>query len=446
MAVLPPDIAVLAEGEVDASIRWLWDHSESDAGLPGYGLVLDRDDRADSPCSVAATGFALATWVLGVERGLLDRDAVLARTRGTLRSLLGLPQRGGLLAHFVDATTGKRWERSEYSTIDTALALDGAIVAAQFFDDDECSALVEQLLERVDWAALVFTDDGERTLLRMTRVDAGDPEVYGEPDAAGFLGAWDMTAEQLTLYLLAAGHPDPNSPFAISEATARELWNGFARPVGTYAGHEVVYEWGGTLFVYHFPHAFWPFGVDDSGLNWWENSVSATAANAAWCAAQGRLPRPAFRSPAGSRTFAGGLWGTSACDGPWGYQVGGAEPARPPAPYYDGTISPASLVASLAFRPVEASAALRVLRDRHPGAWDSQYGLCDGVNLDPGNWYSKSRLGINKGQTALLGAAALGSTLVWELFNSHPWIRRGIQTIGLSPAIPLAAKGPPSSL
>jgi hypothetical protein len=78
--------------------------------------------------------------------------------------------------------------------------------------------------------------------------------------------------------------------------------------------------------------------------------------------------------------------------------------------------------------------ALRVLRDEHPGAWN-EWGATDGVNLEGDEpWYAPPRYGLNKGATALLGAAALGSTLVWDAFAQHPWIARGADKLGFTDA------------
>ncbi|RMI13138.1 glucoamylase family protein [Cellulomonas triticagri] len=416
---LPDDIRALTEREVDASIRWLWEHATADPGSPGCGLVLDRDDRPDV-ASVAATGFALAAWCVGVERGVLARDAVHERVLATLRTLTdSVPHRHGFLAHFVDPRTGARHGRSEYSTIDTALALCGAVVASRCFADDPAvDRATEDLLARVEWPWLVAERDG-RTVLRMAWVASSDDAYAEGADDEGFVSAWDMTAEQLPMYLLAAGHPD------VPEHLARDLWRGFAKPVGTYGGHTCVHEPAGTLFVYHFPVAFYPFQRvrDLDGRDWWANAREASLASRAWCADQaGRW-----------RTFAAGLWGPAAGLGPSGYVVNGARPSTR-EPHADGTVPPASLFGALPLAPEAVAPALRVLRDEHPGAWN-RWGATDGVNLEgPGPWYAGPRFGLNKGVTALLGAAALGSTLVWDAVAGHPWIARGADALGFTPA------------
>lgn len=413
---LPADIRELTEREVDASIRWLWAH-----GTPsgrGCGLVLDRDDLPDV-ATVAATGFALAAWCVGVERGLLDRSDVHARVRGAMETLEHVvPQKNGFLAHFVDAGTGERRGQSEYSTIDTALALCGAVVAASFFSDDaEIGDAVDRMLTRIDWNWLAQERADGRTVLRMAWVAAKGDDYADGADDDGFVSAWDMTAEQLTMYLLAAGHPD------VSEQRAHALWDGFDKPVGEYGGHECVHEPAGTLFVYHFPLAFFPFQRvrDKDGRDWWANSREASLASKAWCADQ-----------AGTwRTFAAGLWGPAAGLGPGGYVVNGARPSSH-EPRGDGTIPPVSLFGALPLAPAEVAPALRVLRDEHPGAWN-EWGATDGVNLEGSEpWYAEPRYGLNKGATALLGAAALGSTLVWDAFSRHPWIARGAAKLGFT--------------
>ena len=414
---LPVDILELTDHEVSASIRWLWQHATAELDSPGCGLVLDRDDLPGT-ATVAATGFALAAWCIGVERGVLERDAVHDRVRATLRTLEhSVPHRNGFLAHFVDAATGERMGRSEYSTIDTALAFCGAIVAASYFSEDAAlAAAVDRLLQRIDWNWLTDEIDG-RTVLRMAWVADREDDYADGADADGFVSAWSMTAEQLPMYLLAAGHD------AVPAERALELWRGFDKPVGSYGGHECIHEPAGTLFTYHFPLAFYPFQRvrDADGVDWWANAREASLASKAWCADQ-----------AGTwRTFAGGLWGPAAGLGPTGYVVNGARPAHI-EPHADGTVPPVSLFGALPLAPEAVAPALRVLRDEHPGAWN-EWGATDGINLEGEEpWYAAPRYGLNKGATAILGAAAMGSTLVWDAFSQHPWIARGAGKLGFT--------------
>lgn len=398
----------LVAQEVDKSVRWLWDLANRDAASTGFGLVRDRDDTA-WVASTAATGFALAAYCIGVERGVLDRRAVVKRVRGALRTIEEtVPHRSGVLMHFVVPTTGLAARNSEYSTIDTALLLNGAVVAAGYLADPEITERTDRLLRRVDWLAYQRITKDAR-YLRMAWSDR----------TRAFVGTWNMSAEQLVLYLLVAGHPE------VPADVARALYSGFRRPVGEYGGHRCVYEPGGTLFTYQYPHAFFPYDRfrDADGVDWAANARAATLANRAWCTDN------AARFPA----FGPGLWGSSASDGPSGYTVNGAAPAASP-PRNDGTVAPYALMGALQAAPAEAGEALLRLRRSFPGAW-GPYGFADAVNVVDGRpWIAPSRLGIDKGLSAITGAAALGSTLVHDTFAAHPWIARGRDVLGYRPA------------
>src|SRR3954466_14618247 len=102
-----------------------------DTTNPRNGLAPDRWPTP-SFCSIAAVGFALSAWPIGVERGWMRREEARARVLTTLRFLFEAPQgpeRSGTIGykgffyHFVDMETGMRFRRTELSTIDTALLM-----------------------------------------------------------------------------------------------------------------------------------------------------------------------------------------------------------------------------------------------------------------------------------------------------------------------------------
>ena len=57
---------------------------------PANGLVRDKT-APDSPASIAATGFALAAYPVGIERGFMSRMAAVERTLATLRFFWNSP-------------------------------------------------------------------------------------------------------------------------------------------------------------------------------------------------------------------------------------------------------------------------------------------------------------------------------------------------------------------
>jgi len=86
---------------------------------------------ADSPASIAATGFALAAYPVGIERGFISRAAAMERTLATLRFFWNSPQGPeadatgyqGFYYHFLDMRTGRRAWQCELSMVDSAFLL-----------------------------------------------------------------------------------------------------------------------------------------------------------------------------------------------------------------------------------------------------------------------------------------------------------------------------------
>ena len=100
------------------------------------GLVLDCT-KPGWPASIAAVGFALSAYPVGVERGWMERAHAVRRTLTTLRFFHDSPQgtepdatgHRGFYYHFLDMNTGRRAWKCELSTIDTALLLAGVLNA-----------------------------------------------------------------------------------------------------------------------------------------------------------------------------------------------------------------------------------------------------------------------------------------------------------------------------
>ena len=134
--LLPRDERFLDQLE-ERTFRWFWDLANS-----ANGLV---PDRAPSPSfsSVAAVGFGLTAYPIGVERGWVTRAQARARVLTTLRFLLAAPQGGapagvtgyhGFFYHFLDMRTGRRFMDVELSPIDTALLMAGVLLDESYFD------------------------------------------------------------------------------------------------------------------------------------------------------------------------------------------------------------------------------------------------------------------------------------------------------------------------
>lgn len=403
-----PSLSILND-ELKGSVSFFQDYTNLDAASPGYGLTVDATKRP-AIASIAAVGFALSAWVIACERGLIPREDALAVTRGTLRTLFErVPHHRGFFAHFLDIQTAERWRKCEYSTIDSALCLNGVITAAAYFQDSVVRQLADDLLGRVDWQFLVFEVDGQARFRMAYNPDRGGDYVQAEP---GFISQWDMAAEQKMMYLQAAGQLD--APLA------RRLYHGFRRDTALVDGEAIIFNPGGTLFAYLFSEAWLDTAayLDPDGIDWFRNTRLAAAANRQYC----------IDHAAAIATFHERSWGLSAGDSPWGYDVSGAPPRfKEEAP--NGTVSIYSALACLPYLPNEVLAMADYLYHEQPGTW-GPYGFYDSYNLtvEPA-WYSRAVYGIDKGCSLLMIENYL-SGLIWDVYTRSPEIEHGLKALG----------------
>ena len=119
--------------------------------------------QSGAPASIAAVGFALAAYPVGVERGWMTRADAIERTLALLRFFWTSPQgtaadatgHQGFYYHFLDMTTGRRAGLCELSTVDTSFLLAGMLAAAAYFDheneaEQELRTLADALYRRAD--------------------------------------------------------------------------------------------------------------------------------------------------------------------------------------------------------------------------------------------------------------------------------------------------------
>jgi hypothetical protein len=380
--------------------RFFWNESHSDTGL-----TKDRannfapDDYTVS--SIASTGYALAANVVAVQRGWLERKRAEQRTLTTLRFVLNdMFHFHGWLYHFVDWRDGKRVWNCEVSTIDTALFLAGALVAAEFFKG-EVAKLTDLFYRRLDFEVM-RTDGGTKpNELRFT---------HGWRPEEGFLkNRWDYYCEHIILYILALGAPHQKLP--------ETIWKAWERPVTEYQ-QRFPHLLGGPLFVHQMSHHYIDLRHRRDALGWdyWVSSVHATLANRQYCIDhQHRF-----------RTFSEDIWGITASDGPDGYR--GYAPFGIGDPT-DGTVAPTAPIGSIIFTHKESLHAMQAMYDRYRSRIWGRYGFSNAFNVDR-DWWDKDVIGIDLGM-ALLAIENYRTGSVWKMFLRRPEIQRGLQRAGL---------------
>ena len=281
--------------------------------------------------------------------------------------------------------------------IDTALFLQGALLAREYLRDREVSELVDRIYARIDWR---WALNGGTTL------------SHGWKPETGFISSrWDRYAELLGLYLLGIGAPGQPLP--------AESWQAWDRaPRVQLGGHEFIQ--GGSLFTHQYAHAWFDFrGRRDAYADYWQNSVEATLAQREWSAAQSN------RFHYWSRD----LWGLTASDGERGYMAWGKPgPTKRGDDQSDGTLVPCAPGGSLPFAPEECLTAMRQMKDVGGARVWGRYGFVDAFNPQSG-WASPDVIAIDTGITLVM-AEHLRSGLVWRAFMRAPEVQRGLRLAG----------------
>ncbi len=311
------------------------------------GLVKDKSQKG-SPASIAATGLALSAYPVGVERSFMSRAHAVERTLATLRFFWNSKQGTGMEAtghhgfyyHFLSMQTGRRVWKCELSTIDTALLLAGALLAASYYDrnnseEREIRDLADGLYLRADWQ---WAQAGKSAVSHGWKPGQG----------RGFLKyRWQGYNEALLLNILGLGspaHPLPEESYAAWTSGFR--WE-------DHFGYRYLYA--GPLFIHQLPQVWLDLrGIQDRYMrekssDYFENSRRATLVQQQY----------AIQNPQKFARYSGHCWGITASDGPgdatrhldgvrrrfFGYRARGV-PRGPD----DGTISPWAAVDVTPFR------------------------------------------------------------------------------------------------
>ncbi|MEP7010300.1 MAG: glucoamylase family protein [Acidobacteriota bacterium] len=410
---------------------------------PHTGLIPDRWPTR-SFASVAATGFGLTAYPIGAERGWITREAASERTLKTLRFLAaapvgdapaGMTAYHGFYYHFLDLSTGRRFETVELSTVDTALLLAGVMFAGEYFDgsdpqEQEIRQLAERLYDGADW----------------TWAQPRPPSiVLGWHPESGFIHSdWRGYNEAMLVYLMALGSTThPVGDDAWGEWTSRYK-------VADFEGQR--YLQFAPLFGHHYSHVWIDFrGIADpairnAGLDYFENSRRATLAQRAW----------AIRNPRSWKGLGADVWGVSACDGPADVELPYGNETRRFWTYAgrgvgadfvldDGTIAPTAAGGSVPFAPEVAIPALRAMSERYGAPLYGRYGFVDAFNPSwdysaklhhghrvPGvGWFDTDWLGIDQGPLLAM-IENYRSGLIWKTMRKNPHLRRGLTRAGFA--------------
>ncbi len=398
---------------------------------PNNGLVIDKTET-DWPASIAATGFALASYPTAVEHGFITRTEAVKIILTTLRFLWNSQQGTesdatgyrGFYYHFLNMIDGKRAWKCELSTIDTAFLIAGVLTSGAYFDAENCHeqeirTLANELYLRVDW---------------QWALNGGETITHGWKPESRFLEyRWQGYNEAILLYILGLGsptHPLPKKSYTAWASTYK--WENC---------YDYEYLYSSPLFAHQLSHIWIDFrDIQDSfmkekRMDYFENSRRATHIQ----------QRYAINNPHKFVGYSHLCWGITASNGPgpgilqidgvglhfFGYTERGV-PFGPD----DGTVAPWAVVASLPFAPEIVLPTLynyihQVKLTKHnPYGFKATFNPTYPVKSDnPFGWVSPWHYGINQGPIILM-IENYRSGLVWELMSKCPYIVSGLVQAG----------------
>ena len=424
----------------ERTFRYFWETAN-----PKNGLIPDRYPTP-SFASIAAVGFGLTAYPIGVERQYVSRTEARERVLATLRFFVKAPNEHGFYYHFLDMNTGARAGDSEVSTVDTALLLAGMLFCQSYFDTQhphevQIRKLVDEIYRRVDW----------------TWAQPRPPAVaLAWTPEAGFTGIdWQGYNEAMLVYLLALGSPThPISP---------QAWTAWTSTYDKHWGtlYDQTYLSFAPLFGHQYTHVWVDFrGIRDAymrahGMDYFENSRRATYTQR----------RYAIANPRHWQAYGKNVWGMSASDGPGAieayqgretsfmhYAARGVGVGRI---VDDGTIAPTAAISSLPFAPEIVLPATLEMYHRFGSSIYSVYGFLDafnasfrtpeesmeGAHAQPTSvttepprmaytgWVDPDYVGIDEGPILAM-IENYRSDLIWRVMRNDPYLRQGLERAG----------------
>ncbi len=446
---------------------------------PVTGFVLDTVNNYDSTphephlrASISSTGFMMALvsnlYLKGIVvdkqeaiaycrrpiKAILDReaqDAIQAKKRrqtGSSDPQTDISYRGWW-SHFIEWSTGTRWENSEYALTDSTWMLAGMLVCAATFPDTDLPQLVNSVYSQVNYNDM-RTDGGTKpSKLTLSLAYTPEPSVIPQGKTADDYGyspfQWEIYQHSWLVYLLGIGSPN------LDYRLPKESWSAWKRTgaVMTVSDSRLegkfLYGAQRALFSHFFPAVFMPPQEikEACHIDYFENSRLAT-----------RFNRASALSDTTSETFRHGFWGLDAGPNPNSKVLSLVAPGTlnvgslqseiygVNTPYKrNGNACLACAVAAAMFEPELVLRSLQQWCDDPiygSKIW-GKYGPANGIDLDYG-WISPHALSGIVGPMALSVANLDSQTSIWKQFASNASVKFALAQLASAP-LPTAVAG-----
>lgn len=410
----PPDVGFIPVDNVDLipfedlltltqqqTFKYFWDFAE-----PVSGLAREDSERPNI-ITTGGSGFGIASFIVGIERGWVSREDVINRMETVLTFLEGAEKYHGAFSHWYD-NSGNTIEFGDMDDggdiVETALLIQGLLIVRQYFSNDneqetELRNRITNIWEDVEWT---WYTQGQN---KITWHWSPNHDFAINLDVRG----WN---EALIVYVLASS--SPTYPINIDVYS-----NGWTRN-GAFVNSGTFYDiflplgenFGGPLFYSHYSFiGLDPRNLEDQYTNYFDQNRAHSLINYDHC----------VTNPNNFDGYSDVSWGITASTNYNGYSAH--------SPNNDlGVISPTAALSSFPYTPLESKKALENFYYNLNNELWGDYGFFDAFSIHY-NWYSDRYLAIDQGPIILM-IENYRTQLLWNLFMQDQEIIEGLNNLG----------------
>ncbi|WP_340110707.1 glucoamylase family protein [Maribellus mangrovi] len=389
------------------TFKYFWDF-----GHPVSGMARERNSSANT-VTIGGSGFGLMSIIVGIERGFITRQQGIDRLRTIVDFLSQADRFHGVWPHWMNGETGKTIPFSSNDDggdlVETAFMIQGLLTVRQYLNagvpqEADIIDKINALWQTVEWDW--YTQGGQDVLYWHWSPNYGWEKNHQ-------ITGWN---EALIIYVLAAS----STTHTIDADVYTKGWSRKGNMVNSggnsYYGYTLPLrnDMGGPLFFAHYSFlGLDPRNLSDQFANYWEQNVTHSKINHAYCA----------DNPLKYVSYSDACWGLTASDGFSGYSAHSPNNDR-------GVITPTAALSSMPYTPDESMEALRyfyyVLGDKLWG----EYGFYDAFDFT-NRWVASSYLAIDQGPIVVM-IENYRTRLLWELFMSCPEVQTGLTKLGFA--------------
>ena len=385
----------------EQTFKYFWDFAH-----PASGLARERNTSGNT-VATGGSGFGVMSILVGIERGFITRQQGIDRLETIVDFLTEADRFHGVWAHWLNGETGQTIPFSSNDDggdlVETAFMMQGLLTVRQYLNsgNSQESSLIDKintLWETIEWDW--YTQGGQDVLYWHWSANndwAMNMKIRG----------WN---EALIIYVLAASSPTHTIDKDVYTKGWAEDGDMMNSGNNSYYGYTLPLrsDMGGPLFFSHYSFlGLDPRNLSDQYANYWEQNVTHSKINHAYCA----------DNPQNYVAYSDECWGLTASDGYSGYSAHSPNNDR-------GVLTPTAALSSMPYTPEKSMEALRYFYYTLGDKLWGDYGFYDAFDFTNG-WVADSYLAIDQGPIVVM-LENYRTNLLWDLFMSCPEVQSGL--------------------